>query len=84
MLLDACMHCCTNYLKIMSNTFFFFLNIVGGRVHGLRQIYKRIEEETYPLPSSYDVTNYLTYFHQILLGYVNVALFITVDSLFNE
>ncbi|CAB4019239.1 Hypothetical predicted protein [Paramuricea clavata] len=45
----------------------------GGRVHGLRQIYKRIEEETYPLPSSYDVTNYLTYFHQILLGLVKEA-----------
>ncbi|XP_046839871.1 protein unc-79 homolog isoform X2 [Xenia sp. Carnegie-2017] len=42
-----------------------------GRVHGLRQIFKRIEEETYPLPSAIAVTDYLEYFHKILLSLVN-------------
>ena len=43
--------------------------LVGGRVHGRRQIYKRIEEKTYPLPSASDVTSYLKYFRQVLLRY---------------
>ena len=46
---------------------------VSGKVHGLKEIFKRLHHRTLPLPTGNDVANYLKWFQQTLQRYGPVA-----------
>ena len=47
----------------------FDLLIVNAKVHGLKEIFNRLDRRTYPLPTGNDVANYLKWFQQTLQRY---------------
>jgi len=42
---------------------------VNAKVHGLKEIFNRLDRRTYPLPTGNDVANYLKWFQQTLQRY---------------
>ncbi|XP_048586447.1 protein unc-79 homolog isoform X2 [Nematostella vectensis] len=42
----------------------------SAKIHGLREIYKRLDSKTLPLPTGNDVANFLTWFQDVLQGIV--------------
>jgi hypothetical protein len=44
------------------------VNIVNAKIHGLREIFKRLDSKTLPMPTGNDVANYLQWFQDVLQG----------------
>lgn len=47
----------------------FMYITVNAKVHGLKEIFNRLDRRTYPLPTGNDVANYLKWFQQTLQRY---------------
>ena len=47
----------------------FMYTTVNAKVHGLKEIFNRLDRRTYPLPTGNDVANYLKWFQQTLQRY---------------
>ena len=48
--------------------------IVNAKVHGLKEIFNRLDRRTYPLPTGNDVANYLKWFQHTLQRYFSLQL----------
>ena len=46
--------------------------IVNAKVHGLKEIFNRLDRRTYPLPTGNDVANYLKWFQHTLQRYFSL------------
>ena len=58
---------------------------VNAKVHGLKEIFNRLDRRTYPLPTGNDVANYLKWFQQTLQRYRrNSPLGYTITTNFPE
>lgn len=47
----------------------FMYITVNAKVHGLKEIFNRLDRRTYPLPTGNDVANYLKWFQHTLQRY---------------
>lgn len=56
--------------------------IVNAKVHGLKEIFNRLDRRTYPLPTGNDVANYLKWFQHTLQRYFRLQLSIVGGNMY--
>ena len=56
--------------------------IVNAKVHGLKEIFNRLDRRTYPLPTGNDVANYLKWFQHTLQRYFSLPLLILGGNMY--
>ena len=56
--------------------------IVNAKVHGLKEIFNRLDRRTYPLPTGNDVANYLKWFQHTLQRYFSLQLLILGGNIY--
>ena len=56
--------------------------IVNAKVHGLKEIFNRLDRRTYPLPTGNDVANYLKWFQHTLQRYFSLPLLIFGENMY--
>lgn len=56
--------------------------IVNAKVHGLKEIFNRLDRRTYPLPTGNDVANYLKWFQHTLQRYFSLQLLILGGNMY--
>ena len=56
--------------------------IVNAKVHGLKEIFNRLDRRTYPLPTGNDVANYLKWFQHTLQRYFSLQLLILGKNIY--
>lgn len=56
--------------------------IVNAKVHGLKEIFNRLDRRTYPLPTGNDVANYLKWFQHTLQRYFSLQLLILGENIY--
>lgn len=56
--------------------------IVNAKVHGLKEIFNRLDRRTYPLPTGNDVANYLKWFQHTLQRYFSLSLLILGGNMY--
>lgn len=56
--------------------------IVNAKVHGLKEIFNRLDRRTYPLPTGNDVANYLKWFQHTLQRYFSLQLLLLGGNMY--
>ena len=56
--------------------------IVNAKVHGLKEIFNRLDRRTYPLPTGNDVANYLKWFQHTLQRYFSLQLLLLDGNMY--